>query len=559
VFTLNFKRSLYDQILDALEDYEQQEHAAVKPRSWFIARLGAIDALCTAWIRAHAAQCEPPIRDLDAIRRRDALEFLQARIAGERALLLDLDAFDAAARRGVTPDLAVDTRHYVRAGTDVLKADMKAKTLSDTTMDRGGYLDQSSTVNTPRGPRILLETKQGTFLIDPTTVERDAYVADNRPLFPHEPCIDDVKQGRLGDCYFMAALASVAERRPDHIKQMMRDNGDGTVTVRLFSPRRSGRQRTYKPKYLRLQKSVVKNQGADVYAQGSLWVALVEKAFAALTWKNLMQPAQQTESLYKYIESGQATFAFEVLLGQPAEDTNIATTRDLTTGVELPWTADAQAVYKDVVKGLTTEASLPFFPDAFRGSRRMLDIWMAWLEDHDVVAMIRAHGNGGQVRGEDFLDMFFAQGLPEHVTRAVFHWLWTSEVVPGKRGTRRYTTQQFQAFEQISRALAAGKLVSVSSNEDIGRGTGAVGHSASETKVKGLAAKHAYSVVSCRTDDRGGRWVTLRNPWGKYGRAYNFDAPKGQRVSEIAEGGGTFELELSDLTKRFHTIRATTT
>jgi hypothetical protein len=172
--------------------------------------------------------------------------------------------------------------------------------------------------------------------------------------------------------------------------------------------------------------------------------------------------------------------------------------------------------------------------------------------------MIRAHGDGGQVRSEDFLEMFFAQGLPEHVTRAVFHWLWTSEVVPGKRGTKRYATQQFQAFEQISQALAAGKLVSVSSNEDIGRGAGAVGHSAGETKVKGLAAKHAYSVISCRIDERGGRWVTLRNPWGQYGRAYDFAAPKGQRVREIAGGGGTFELELSDLTKRFHTIRATT-
>jgi len=557
-FTLNFTRSLYDQILETLEEYENQEHAAMRPRSWFIARLGAIHALCTTWMSAHAAECDPPIRDPHAIRRRDALEFLQARLASERALLQDLDAFDAATTRAMTPDLALDKRPYLRQGSDVVKVDMQAMTFTDTTLDSGGYLSQSRPVGTPLGPRIVLDIKQGKFLIDPAQVERDAYVADNGPLFPHEPCIDDIKQGRLGDCYFMAALASIAERRPGHIKQMMRDNGDGTVTVRLFSPRGSGRRRTYKSKYLRLHKSVVKNRGADVYAHGSLWVALVEKAFAALTWKDLTQPAQQTESLYKYIESGRATFAFEVLLGQPADDTSIATTKDLTTGVDLPWTADAQAVYKDVVRGLTTEASLPFFTDAFRGSRRMLDIWMAWLGDHDVGAMIRAHGDGGQVRSEDFLEMFFAEGLPEHVTRAVFHWLWTSEVVPGKRGTRRYTTQQFQAFEQISQALAAGKLVSVSSNEDIGRGAGAVGHSAGETKVKGLAAKHAYSVISCRIDERGGRWITLRNPWGQYGRAYDFDAPKGQRVREIAGGGGNFELELSDLTKRFHTIRATT-
>jgi hypothetical protein len=557
VFTLTLKRSLYEQILEALDEYEREELQAGKPRSWFLARLGAIDELRTTWMRAHAAEYDPPTRDPDAMRRRKALKVLAARVARERASLQDLDAFDAAATHAVKPDLALDTRPYLPAGSAVVKADMKAKTLTPTTLDSSGYLSDASLYGTPAGQRIKLDIKAGTFLIDPAQVERDSYVTDNGPLFPHEPCIDDVKQGRLGDCYFMAALASIANGRPAHIKQMMRDNGDGTVTVRLFSPRGSRRDRTYKPKYLRLHKSVVRNQGTDVYAHGSLWVALAEKAFAAMTWKDLSEPAQQTESLYKYIESGIATFAFEVLLGQPAADHNIATTKDLTTGVDLPWTAEARAVYQDVVKGVTTVSSLPFFPDAFSGSRKMLDIWMSWLENHDVVAMIRAHGNGGEVRSQDFLEMFFAQGLPEHVTRSVFHWLWTSEVVPGKRGSRRYTRLQFEAFDQISQALAGGKLVSVSSNEHIGRGTGEVGHSAAETKVKGLAGKHAYSVISCRIDDHGGHWITLRNPWGQYGRAYDFDAPKGQRARATADGGGSFELELSDLTKRFHTIRAT--
>lgn len=557
VFTLTIKRSVYEQILETLKDYEAEERKARKPRSWFLSRLDAIDTLCTAWMQEHRAHYDPPASDPTEIRRKNALEFLQARVAGERALLQNLDGFDAAATRAVTPDPALDTRPYLPAQSTVVKADMQAKTLTHTRLPKGGYLG-TTPVETPLGPRIVLKIEEGTFLIDPAQVERDAYVADNGPLFPHEPCADDIKQGRLGDCYFMAALATIAERRPDHIKQMMRDNGDGTVTVRLFSPRRSGRRRTYKPKYLRVHKSVVKNRGSDVYAHGSLWVALVEKAFAALTWRDLMQPAQNVESLYKHIERGRATFAFEVLLGQPADDTAIATTEDLLTGAALPWTADAQAVYKDIVKGLTTEASLTFFADAFSGDRRLLDKWMAWLQDHDVVAMIRTHGNGGQVRIDDFLVMFLTEELDTDVMWAVFSWLFDSQVVPARRGSGRYTPLQLKAFAQISDALASGKLVSVSSNEKVGRGTGDVGHSASEAKAKGLAGQHAYSAISCRTDDNGLRWIKLRNPWGEYGRAYDFDAPKGQRVREVADGDGRFELELSDLTKRFHTIRATT-
>ena len=64
---------------------------------------------------------------------------------------------------------------------------------------------------------------------------------------------------------------------------------------------------------------------------------------------------------------GRATFAFEVLLGQPADDTSIATTKDLTTGVDLPWTADAQAVYKDVVVYAMFLGFLWFRPQGLMG------------------------------------------------------------------------------------------------------------------------------------------------------------------------------------------------
>jgi hypothetical protein len=42
---------------------------------------------------------------------------------------------------------------------------------------------------------------------------------------------DAVKQGLTGDCYFLAALASIAKESPDRIEKMIKDNKNGTYTV----------------------------------------------------------------------------------------------------------------------------------------------------------------------------------------------------------------------------------------------------------------------------------------------------------------------------------------
>ncbi len=59
-------------------------------------------------------------------------------------------------------------------------------------------------------------------------------------LFMQEPgdasavSINDVNQGWLGDCFVCAPIAALALERPDYIQNMIRDNGDGTQSVRLY-------------------------------------------------------------------------------------------------------------------------------------------------------------------------------------------------------------------------------------------------------------------------------------------------------------------------------------
>ena len=55
------------------------------------------------------------------------------------------------------------------------------------------------------------------------------------PLFDHEPHISDIHQGKVGDCFLLGSIAGIVASDPEFIRKMMRDNGDGTVTVRFYT------------------------------------------------------------------------------------------------------------------------------------------------------------------------------------------------------------------------------------------------------------------------------------------------------------------------------------
>jgi hypothetical protein len=126
----------------------------------------------------------------------------------------------------------------------------------------------------------------GQQLIDPVQREADdplgltAVRRDRVVLFGAAgPAYTDIEQGRVGDCYFMAALASIARTAPDRIRQLVTDLGDGTFAVHFHNTDGS---------------DAVVRVDADFYrapADGRLqyagrrtdrvnWVSVVEKAWA---------------------------------------------------------------------------------------------------------------------------------------------------------------------------------------------------------------------------------------------------------------------------------------
>ena len=144
------------------------------------------------------------------------------------------------------------------------------------------------------------------------------------PLFAHAPGIKDVEQGRLGDCYLLAALNTIMSTSPEVIRECMKDNGDGTVTVRFFTDRVNGEKQ--KPIYVTVEKTVPtwKEYGGDCYAQGTLWVQMIEKAYAAsgLRKKNNEEKKRREDQLsYEDIAGGFSGIFLLRLLGRPSKDT----------------------------------------------------------------------------------------------------------------------------------------------------------------------------------------------------------------------------------------------
>lgn len=116
-------------------------------------------------------------------------------------------------------------------------------------------------------------------LPEPGTDGLGSYVDfSNNPLFSDAgPSENDIVQGNLGDCYFLASLSATAKVDPWRIRQSVLDMGDGTYLVQFTR----GSTRSF----VRVDGELPTLDGstleyAGLGAGGSTWVAILEKAYA---------------------------------------------------------------------------------------------------------------------------------------------------------------------------------------------------------------------------------------------------------------------------------------
>ena len=125
-------------------------------------------------------------------------------------------------------------------------------------------------------------------------------------LFQNGLSANDIDQGALGTCYYLATLASIAQEKPDYIKNMFTDNGDNTFTVRFY--RNGVADYVTVDRYLPTNlsgRAAYAGWGGSSYTSttNELWVALAEKAYAQLAESGWSRSSTSTNS-YAAIEGG---------------------------------------------------------------------------------------------------------------------------------------------------------------------------------------------------------------------------------------------------------------
>lgn len=112
--------------------------------------------------------------------------------------------------------------------------------------------------------------------------------------------INDISQGILGNCAFLASLGAVVNYRPDIISNMIIDNGDNTYTIRFYSATGGASLTASTPgsaEYVTVDRRLATDQdGRFLFANygdlasdsnNILWVGLVERAYAQ--WQEFFQ------------------------------------------------------------------------------------------------------------------------------------------------------------------------------------------------------------------------------------------------------------------------------
>ncbi|MCA8987281.1 MAG: hypothetical protein KDA78_06555, partial [Planctomycetaceae bacterium] len=120
-------------------------------------------------------------------------------------------------------------------------------------------------------------TLNGDSIADPSVKSGHTYrnFSGNDLFSSRGPDMEDVVQGELGDCYFLAGLGAIAEDSPHAIRQSIVDFNDGTYGVR------------YGNSFYRLDSDLPVSSSSSTtpaYAKlgrgNSMWVAIAEKAWA---------------------------------------------------------------------------------------------------------------------------------------------------------------------------------------------------------------------------------------------------------------------------------------
>ncbi len=202
-------------------------------------------------------------------------------------------------------------------------------------------------------------------------------------LFNGTPSRSDARQGMLGDCYFIASVAAIADSNPQAVQNMFVDNGDDTYTVRFYVGS------TGQADYVTISRRLpVQSNGALAYSgyglsasssSTTIWIALAEKAYAQ--WNETGNEGRDGTNRYSAIEGGWMGEVNKQVLGVSSSNYSINTSTKPTLISAL---ANQKAVtigtYQSVSAGLV--GSHAYLVTGYNSSTDTFQLHNPWGTSH---------------------------------------------------------------------------------------------------------------------------------------------------------------------------------
>lgn len=220
-----------------------------------------------------------------------------------------------------------------------------------------------------------------------------AYRTANGNLFNGNPSRADARQGYLGDCYFIASVAAIADSNASAIRNMFVDNGDGTYTVRFFNGTAD---------YVTVNRRLPSFANGTLAYSGlgqsitstatTLWIALAEKAYAQ--WNETGNSGRDGTNRYSALEGGWMSYVNQQVLGYNSSNFSFASTSKQTL-------IDAVASRRAVTFGTTNNpgnglvGSHAYIVTAYNASTDTFSSFNPWGTSHPGAltwAQLRANG-----------------------------------------------------------------------------------------------------------------------------------------------------------------------